>query len=112
MVAPADGTIGKIFKTNHAFSMLTDDGLEVFVHFGIDTVELKGEGFTRVAEPGAQVKKGDPIIKFNLGLLQSKARSIITPVVVSNMEDFGHMTKADGTVSAGRDLLLTVGNKA
>ena len=50
MVAPVDGTIGKIFETNHAFSIESDSGIELFVHFGIDTVELKGEGFTRIAE--------------------------------------------------------------
>lgn len=109
MVAPADGTIGKIFDTDHAFSMVTDDGVELFVHFGIDTVELKGEGFTRLAEPGATVKQGDPIIRFDLVLLREKAKSVVTPVVVSNMEDFSTMTKETGTVSAGRDLILTIG---
>lgn len=108
MVAPADGTIGKIFETNHAFSMLTDDGLEVFVHFGIDTVELKGLGFKRLAKPGAAVKKGDAVIGFDLDLLKEKAKSVITPVVVANGEDFGAMTKASGTVQAGQDTILTV----
>ncbi|WP_222705782.1 N-acetylglucosamine-specific PTS transporter subunit IIBC [Salidesulfovibrio onnuriiensis] len=108
MVAPADGTIGKIFETNHAFSMITDGGLEVFVHFGIDTVELKGEGFTRLAEPGAKVSKGDPIIGFDLALLKEKAKSVITPVVVSNCEDFGEMTKATGKVRAGMSTILAV----
>ncbi|MEF1296966.1 PTS glucose transporter subunit IIA, partial [Vibrio parahaemolyticus] len=56
MVAPVNGTIGKIFETNHAFSIESDDGVELFVHFGIDTVELKGEGFTRIAEEGQTVK--------------------------------------------------------
>ncbi|STP18642.1 glucose-specific PTS system EIIA component [Escherichia coli] len=56
MVAPVDGTIGKIFETNHAFSIESDSGVELFVHFGIDTVELKGEGFKRIAEEGQRVK--------------------------------------------------------
>ena len=55
MVAPVDGTIGKIFETNHAFSIESDSGIELFVHFGIDTVELKGEGFKRIAEEGQRV---------------------------------------------------------
>ena len=50
MVAPCDGEIGKIFETNHAFSIESDSGIELFVHFGIDTVELKCEGFTRIAQ--------------------------------------------------------------
>ncbi len=70
MVAPVDGTIGKIFETNHAFSIESDSGIELFVHFGIDTVELKGEGFKRIAEEGQRVKKGDVVIEFNLPLLE------------------------------------------
>ncbi len=106
MCAPADGTIGKIFKTNHAFSMFTDDGIELFVHFGVDTVNLNGEGFTRLAEQGATVKKGDPVIRFDLGLLTEKAKSVITPVVISNMEDFGEMTKVSGKVAVGDPILF------
>merc|ERR1719445_2159220 len=56
MVAPVDGTIGKIFETNHAFSIKSDTGVEMFVHFGIDTVQMKGEGFQRVSEEGCTVK--------------------------------------------------------
>ena len=66
MVAPVDGTIGKIFETNHAFSIESDSGVELFVHFGIDTVELKGEGFKRIAEEGQRVKVGDTVIEFML----------------------------------------------
>nr|WP_280141297.1 PTS glucose transporter subunit IIA [Maridesulfovibrio ferrireducens] len=106
MFAPADGTIEKIYTTNHAFSMLTDDGIELFVHFGLDTVDLKGEGFTRVAEQGATVKKGDPVIRFDLELLSEKAKSVITPVVISNMDEFGEMTKVSGKVAVGDPILF------
>lgn len=106
MCAPADGVIGKIFKTNHAFSMETENRVELFVHFGIDTVSLKGEGFTRVAEEGATVKKGDPVIRFDLKLLKEKARSVITPVVVSNVDEFAGMTKSSGNVLIGDPFLI------
>lgn len=109
--APANGMIGKIFDTNHAFSMETDDGIELFVHFGVDTVELKGEGFTRIAEPGSEVKKGDPIIKYDLALLEKIAKSVITPVVISNTEEFGEMTKASGKVASG-DPILSIRKKS
>ena len=72
MGAPVDGTIGKIFETNHAFSIESDSGVELFVHFGIDTVELKGEGFKRIAEEGQRVKVGDTVIEFDLPLLESQ----------------------------------------
>ncbi len=106
--APADGMIGRIFKTNHAFSMETDDGVELFVHFGIDTVSLNGEGFTRIAEEGAEVKKGDPVIRFDLKLLSEKAKSVVTPIVVSNIEDYAGMTKASGRVAIGEPLLTII----
>jgi PTS system glucose-specific IIA component len=106
MVAPCDGVIGKIFETNHAFSLESDSGIELFVHFGIDTVELKGQGFTRIAQEGQQVKKGDTIIEFDLAFLQSHAKSILTPVVISNMDDVKSMTKLSGPVTVGETPVL------
>ncbi|WGE88829.1 PTS glucose transporter subunit IIA [Actinobacillus arthritidis] len=108
IVAPVSGTIGKIFETNHAFSIESDEGVELFVHFGIDTVELKGEGFTRVAQEGQAVKAGDPIIKFNLELLESKAKSVLTPVVISNMDEISNLDKKVGQVVAGESVVLTL----
>ncbi|MFJ6510437.1 PTS glucose transporter subunit IIA [Streptomyces sp. NPDC091406] len=106
VVAPADGTIGKIFETNHAFTIETEGGLEVFVHVGIDTVELKGEGFRRVAEEGQRVSRGDIIIEFDLAVLEEKAKSMLTPVVISNMDQVGELTKLSGPVTAGRTAIL------
>ena len=108
MVAPCDGVIGKIFETNHAFSMETPSGVELFVHFGIDTVELKGEGFKRIAKEGQQIKAGDPVVEVDLTLLKEKARSIVTPIVISNMDDVSHLEKSGGDVKAGVDTLMTV----
>ena len=106
MVAPVDGVIGKIFETNHAFSMESQDGVELFVHFGIDTVELKGEGFTRIANEGQSVKRGDTIIEFDLPLLEAKAKSILTPVVISNMDEISNIEKKAGEVVAGDSVIL------
>ncbi|EDJ88415.1 glucose-specific PTS system enzyme IIA component [Haemophilus influenzae 22.1-21] len=93
IVAPVDGVIGKIFETNHAFSMESKEGVELFVHFGIDTVELKGEGFTRIAQEGQSVKRGDTVIEFDLALLESKAKSVLTPIVISNMDEISCIVK-------------------
>ena len=106
MVAPVDGVIGKIFETNHAFSMESTEGVELFVHFGIDTVELKGEGFTRLAQEGQSVKRGDPIIEFDLALLETKAKSILTPMVISNMDEISHISKKTGEVVAGDSVVM------
>lgn len=108
IVAPVNGTIGKIFETNHAFSIESDEGIELFVHFGIDTVELKGEGFTRLAEEGQKVKVGDPIIKFDLALLEAKAKSVLTPVVISNMDEITNLQKLSGEVVKGESVVLTL----
>lgn len=108
MVAPVNGTIGKIFETNHAFSIESDDGIELFVHFGIDTVELKGEGFTRIAQEGQSVKVGDPIIEFDLELLTEKAKSVLTPVVISNMDEIKELNKLTGNVTCGETPVLRI----
>ncbi|MBU3825715.1 MAG: PTS glucose transporter subunit IIA [Candidatus Oceanisphaera merdipullorum] len=108
VVAPCDGVISKIFETNHAFAMNSDSGLELFIHVGIDTVELKGEGFKRVAQEGQAVKAGDVIIEFDLGQLEAKAKSTLTPVIISNMEDLKELTKSNGAVTVGTDTILHV----
>ena len=108
IVAPCDGVIGKIFETNHAFSMETASGVELFVHFGIDTVELKGEGFKRIAAEGQSVKTGDSVIEIDLELLREKAKSVITPVVVSNMDDVERLEKGSGEATAGITDAVTV----
>lgn len=108
IVAPIDGVIGKIFETNHAFSMESEQGIELFVHFGIDTVELKGEGFTRIAQEGQKVKRGDTIIEIDLALLEQKAKSVLTPVVISNMDEINHIDKKSGEVAAGESVVLVL----
>ncbi|KIO35420.1 MULTISPECIES: PTS glucose transporter subunit IIA [unclassified Shewanella] len=108
IVAPVDGTIGKIFETNHAFSIESPQGLELFVHFGVGTVELRGNGFTRLAEEGQQVKAGDPILEFDLDYLKEHVESLLTPVVLANMEDIQGLDKRHGSIEAGKDVIFSV----
>lgn len=108
MLAPIDGTIGKIFETNHAFSIESPQGLELFVHFGVGTVELRGKGFKRLAEEGQTVKAGDPILAFDIEYLRDQVESLLTPVVLANMEDVKYLDKAQGSVTAGKDVIFTV----
>jgi len=108
IVAPVDGTIGKIFETNHAFSIESDNGIELFVHCGIDTVELKGEGFTRIAEEGQKVQKGDLVFELDLPLLEEKAKSTLTPVVISNMDEIKELTKLSGSVVVGETVIMQI----
>jgi sugar PTS system EIIA component len=108
ILAPIDGTIGKIFETNHAFSIESPQGLELFVHFGVGTVELRGQGFRRLANEGQVVKRGDAILAFDLEYLTGKVDSLLTPVVLANMEDIKHLDKFEGKVTAGKDVIFTV----
>jgi PTS system glucose-specific IIA component len=112
VLAPCDGEIGKIFETNHAFSMLSKDGIEIFVHYGVDTVNLKGQGFERCAQPGAQVKAGDKILKANLEFLKKNAKSIITAVVISNMDELKSFKVSTGSDAvAGETVIIEASMK-
>ncbi|MGL4899755.1 MAG: PTS glucose transporter subunit IIA, partial [Shewanella sp.] len=93
---------------NHAFSIESPQGLELFVHFGVGTVELRGKGFKRLAEEGQTVKAGDPILWFDLPFLRDQVDSLLTPVVLANMEDIKYLEKAEGSVTAGKDVIFTV----
>ena len=112
VVSPAAGTIVKIFNTNHAFCLETDKGAEIVVHMGIDTVALEGKGFSRLVEEGAEVKAGQPILEMDLDFLNANARSMISPVVCSNSDDFGGLViKAEGHVVAGQTPLYEIKGK-
>lgn len=108
IVAPCDGELTLVFQTNHAFALTLKDGVEVLVHIGIDTVSLNGEGFQRLVEPGNVVKAGTPIIKINREVITSKGISLITPVLITNVEIVKDIIPVVGTkVTAGVDTVLT-----
>ncbi|HHL0032053.1 TPA: N-acetylglucosamine-specific PTS transporter subunit IIBC [Enterobacter mori] len=112
VVSPAAGTIVKIFNTNHAFCLETEKGAEIVVHMGIDTVALNGQGFTRLVEEGAEVVAGQPILEMDLDFLNANARSMISPVVCSNIDDFsGLVIQAQGQVVAGQTPLYEIKGK-
>lgn len=104
--APVDGDID-IFETNHAVSIESPSGLEMIIHFGVDTVKLNKEGLTRVAEEGG-VKKGDKLVEYDLDLVKSKAPSVKTPIIITNMDMVESIeVVAKGQVKPG-DLLMRV----
>ena len=112
VVAPAAGTVGKIFNTNHAFCLETNNGAEIVVHMGIDTVALEGKGFKRLVEEGTDVKAGEPILEMDLDFLNANARSMISPVVCSNSDDYSALViLASGKVVAGQTPLYEIKGK-
>lgn len=84
IVAPADGTLSLVFSTKHAFALTLDNGIELLVHVGLETVTLKGEGFEQLVEQGTQVKAGTPILKIDRDFIKSKGLPLITPVLITN----------------------------
>ncbi len=112
VVAPAAGTIVKIFNTNHAFCLETENGAEIVVHMGIDTVSLNGQGFSRLVEEGAEVVAGQPVLEMDLAFLNANAHSMISPVVCSNIDDFSALVvTARGLVVAGQTPLFEIKGK-
>ncbi|MDS6701993.1 PTS N-acetyl glucosamine transporter subunit IIABC [Klebsiella pneumoniae] len=112
VVAPAAGTVMKIFNTNHAFCLETNNGAEIVVHMGIDTVALEGKGFKRLVEEGTDVKAGEPILEMDLDFLNANARSMISPVVCSNSDDYSALViLASGKVVAGQTPLYEIKGK-
>ena len=83
--SPIDGQLMNIFPTNHAIIFETIDGLEMIVHFGIDTVKLDGKGFQKLREPGP-IKIGDEIVKYNLDEIKDGVPSTKSPIIINNME--------------------------
>ena len=106
LVAPADGEISSTFKTHHAVGMTTVDGAELLMHIGIDTVKLGGKHFTYLVNEGDKVKKGQPLIRFELEAIKAEGYPVTTPLIVCNTDDYAAVAaKASGTVKQGDALL-------
>lgn len=92
VVAPVSGELVQLFPTRHAFGIKTDEGLEVLVHVGIDTVQLKGEGFESFVQVGERVVKGQRVLMVDLEVLKAAGKSTITPVIITNMTEVKSLT--------------------
>ena len=105
-VAPVAGDLVKLFPGGHAFGIITSEGVELIVHIGLDTVELKGQGFQNIATEGQQVKAGTPIVRFDRPAIERLGKAMISPVVSSGPGTI--VQRASGTVRAGRDVLFVL----
>ena len=106
LFAPADGTIETVFTTKHAVGMTTDDGTELLLHIGIDTVRLEGRHFEAYVEPDQHVKKGDLLVTFDIPAIRAEGYLCTTPMIVCNTDDYNEVKQlAGGSVRAGDDLL-------
>lgn len=110
--SPVDGEISSIAETKHAYGFSSDNGLEILVHFGLETVALKGEGFTSLVEVGQKVKVGDLIAEVDLDVLKQHNINLTTPVLICDGADELEMGVAEGKVKVGNDLISLSSPKA
>ncbi len=107
-LSPVDGTVTTVFPTGHAAAITAEDGAEVLLHIGLDTVQLNGEHFTIHVEEGQKVSRGDLLLEADLEQIKAAGFDIITPVVICNTDDFAEVVMAAaGDVAAG-DVILTL----
>ena len=103
--APEDGEVAFVFDTKHAIGFVTDSGISLLIHVGIDTVKLNGEGFEALVESGQTVRKGDPMLKLDLDYLKEHAPSVTSPVLCTELEDNQRIRLLkEGPVKAGEPL--------
>lgn len=108
LCAPCDGVVEAVFPTKHVVAMRDAHGAEIMMHIGVDTVELKGEGFNAVVEPGQAVKTGDVLIRFDIAALKKRNIDLTTSVLIVNSDDYDDvLVFASGHVNAGDKLLNT-----
>jgi PTS system glucose-specific IIA component len=108
-VAPVTGKLAVFHSAGHAFAVQATDEVGVLVHVGLDTVQMEGEGFTRLAEVGDEVVAGQEIVHFNLAIIESAGYSPISPVILPDLPAGYRVEKTTATVvCAGQDVLFTV----
>ena len=107
IVAPAKATVNLVFPTGHAIGLTTENGVELLIHIGMDTVSLAGKGFKTYVEAGDVVEAGQKLIEFDLATIRDAKLPVITPVIVTNTADFDDvLTTKEARVNTG-DYLLT-----
>jgi PTS system beta-glucosides-specific IIC component/PTS system sucrose-specific IIC component len=106
VVSPVEGTIVHIFDTKHAIAIKTDSGVELLIHVGIDTVKMNGEGFNAFVKAGDKVNVGDKLLEVDLDLIREKAKSSITPIVITNTDEFEAINKLkEGKIDFNEELI-------
>lgn len=105
--APCDGIISAFFPTGHAFGITTDNGAEVLVHVGMDTVSLEGNGFSAKKAEGDRVKKGDLLLEVDLEVIKKSGLSTVTPVIITNGDDFAGLSKGESKEVKHGDVVMS-----
>lgn len=104
--SPVDGEVVQVAQTGHAFCIKSNDGVEIMIHIGVDTVELKGEGFECFVKPGDKVKKGDKLATADIKMIKEKGYPLHTAMVITNGKELSSMEGLYGEVVAGKDAVI------
>ena len=108
VVSPVDGTLTTLFPTLHAMGITSDDGVELLIHVGLDTVNLEGKGFTAFARQGERVRRGQKLLEIDLDAVTAAGYSVDTPLIVTNSDDFAEVTTVGKGHVRGLDAVLRV----
>ena len=108
VVAPADGVLTTFFPTGHAMGITTNNGAEILIHVGMDTVKLEGKHFTLKAKQGDVIKKGQVLLEFDINAIEKEGYSLITPVIITNSENYLDVVESDKKEIDFKEDLLTV----
>ncbi|MFL0364358.1 PTS glucose transporter subunit IIA [Pseudobacillus sp. 179-B 2D1 NHS] len=109
IVSPVKGEVVLVFPTKHAIGIKAENGAELLVHIGLETVSMNGEGFTTYVSQGDKVEPGDTLVTFDLPLVKEKAKSIVTPIVVTNADDMEAIEKGNfDEVTNSQSEIMTV----
>lgn len=105
LVAPVNGKVLGIFRTCHAVTLLSEEGVELLIHIGLDTVKLEGEHFTPHVKKGDMVKPGDLMMEFDVAAITAAGYNLITPVLVCNAGDYSAVSGIEGAVEELGDFI-------
>ena len=108
VVAPADGVLTTLFPTKHAIGLTTNDGVEILIHIGMDTVQLDGKHFTAKIAQGDQVKKGQVLVEFDIEAIKAEGYSLVTPIIITNTQDYADIVETDQKIVSTDDTLINV----
>ncbi|KAB2333567.1 PTS sugar transporter subunit IIA [Bacillus mesophilum] len=108
VVSPVKGEVLQVFPTKHAIGLKAENGAEILIHIGLETVSMNGEGFEAHVSEGSKVEVGDQLVTFDMNLVKEKAKSTITPVIITNSDQVSLEKQLASSVQRASNVVMTV----